>query len=261
MTNPAFPWCGFFQQAEIDKLPAAQALAMLAAIAWADRSGALHPSMKSWARVAHLTPRGLQRAVRALEDKGLVIRTRPSAGGRTSEFRIPVLAENPDHGSGLQPRPTSPQTPTGATLNPDQRNTKPRPGVRGTTKNDQENNQQRAVDVLSMLGLEELRTHPNATPDRLRWIERKAPNAKRSQAGWARDCIVEGWEVPAGFALAVRNEGKAAWLQALDSDKPRQTALVREFRKLEESRAVPKGTTFGSWAFEKYGSEKSDECT
>jgi hypothetical protein len=216
--------------------------------------------MKSWARVAHLTPRGLQRAVRALEDKGLVIRTRPSAGGRTSEFRIPLLAENPDHGSGLQPRPTSPQTPTGATLNPDQRNTKPRPGVRETTKNDQENNHPRAVDVLSRLGLEELRTHANATPDRLRWIESAAPKADRSPAGWARDCIVEGWAVPAALAVAVRTEEKAAWLKALDSDKPRQTALVREFRTLEESGAVPKGTTFGSWAFEKYGSDKSEKC-
>ena len=157
MTNTAWPWRGFFQQADVGKLPAAQAQAMLAAVAWVDRNGALRPSMASWARVAHLTPRGLQRALRRLEERGLVIRTRPSAGGRVSDFRIPLLAENPDHGSGLQHRPTAPQTPTGAPLNPDRRDTKPRPGVRGTTKNDQREQPTTASVVVSSVarGMEE----------------------------------------------------------------------------------------------------------
>jgi hypothetical protein len=51
------------------------------------------------------------------------------------------------------------------------------------------------VDVFSRFGIENLREHPNVTPDRVEYIERCAPNAKNPSA-WAAKCIRDSWKVP-----------------------------------------------------------------
>lgn len=65
------------------------------------------------------------------------------------------------------------------------------------------------VDVLALLGLEHLRGNPNATPERLAWIERAAPG-KKSPSGWAAACIRGGWAVPAPTEADAKAAGKAA---------------------------------------------------
>lgn len=51
------------------------------------------------------------------------------------------------------------------------------------------------VDVFDRLGISSLREHPNATPERMAWIEREAPS-KKNPSGWAAQCIREGWKPP-----------------------------------------------------------------
>lgn len=141
MTMPSatgvWPWSAMRRLAAAPTSTLAQRAALLAAVTWADREGRLRPSIETWARVAGLSTRGLQRALRELEALGLVERERESRGGPrgTNLFRIPLLAKNPDPPSGLEPRPASPSTPTGATRNPDRRDAQPRPPVGGTPIN------------------------------------------------------------------------------------------------------------------------------
>lgn len=50
-------------------------------------------------------------------------------------------------------------------------------------------------DVFDRLGIPNYRGHPNATPERLAWIEREAPT-KTSPGGFAAAAIRDGYAVP-----------------------------------------------------------------
>jgi hypothetical protein len=131
------PWTALRRLADAPTETLAQRAALLAAVMWADADGKLRPSMATWARVAGMKLRTLQRVLRQLEALGVVEQVRPSIGGhgRTTVYRVPLLDRNPDAVSGLEPRHTRPTTPTGETPNPDVDGSKPRPTVGGTSKN------------------------------------------------------------------------------------------------------------------------------
>ena len=228
----------------------AERAALLAAVAWVRDDGTLWPAVATWAQLAGLTPRGLQRALRSLEDKGLLLRTQEGGGSRkTTRYRIPLYATTPDRPSAIiEPRPPSPQTPTSTPTNPDGRAPEPRPTVRGTTKNIQENNHQHpaVADVLARLGLDALRTHPNATPERLAWIEREA-RTKKNPAGWAAACIRDAWAVPAATPEQQTDDKRAQRERILaDFDampQPARAELIamvrRQFPNLAHARSFP----------------------
>jgi hypothetical protein len=90
------------------------------------------------------------------------------------------------------------------------------------------------ADAFTQLRIEDLRSHPHATPDRLAWILREAPRA-RNPAGWARACIVEGWAVPEPTPEDAA-EARRARLDAVDRAYRR---LPRDQRRalLERARA------------------------
>jgi hypothetical protein len=120
-------------------LRGAEQAALLAAVRWVDfGTGEMWPALPTWARLAGLSDRGLQRVLGRLTKTGIVEVLEPSRGGAsasgrgyTTRYKIPALAlnpnlVNPDPGSGLnpdrrapEPRPPRRATPTGATSNPD----------------------------------------------------------------------------------------------------------------------------------------------
>lgn len=92
------------------------------------------------------------------------------------------------------------------------------------------------VDVFSQLGIEHLRGHPNATPDRMAWIAREAPRQK-SPGGWAATCIREGWPVPApseADTKAARKRAREARLAQFDAmpeaERSAVIAIARSWR-------------------------------
>lgn len=221
----------------------AEKAVLLAALRWANDEGELWPSVENWARQSGLVTRSFRRVLRRMVRRGLIERIHTSAGGKaaTSRYRIPALRdparqagpkrlETLTHGQGLihaKHGPPMPQTLTESAPNPDRECPKPCPTVRGTVMNSKENTNEQAAAVLSRLGLERLRSHPNATPDRLAWIEREA-HTKNSPAGWARRCIEEGWAVPepseADHAAAKRaeRERRLAAFDAMPDDQRRE---------------------------------------
>lgn len=175
---------------------------LLAALKWVNADGILWPSLETWGRVAGMDARSMRRIVGRLVKRGILQVEHTSSGGhrRTTRYRL-MMPVDDDGITVNQPGPARLKTRTGASANPDRRCPEPGPAVRGTTKNVQVNqdiniNTPRAVDdVISAMGIEALRHHPNATPERLAWIARDAPS-KRNPAGWAAECIRNGWKVP-----------------------------------------------------------------
>ncbi|MEO1584198.1 MAG: helix-turn-helix domain-containing protein [Planctomycetota bacterium] len=73
-------------------------------------------------------------------------------------------------------------------------------GRHDAAQTDQETNQithhtTPAAAVASLLGSEDMLSHPNATPERLEWIAREAPT-KNKPAGWAAGAIREAYVPP-----------------------------------------------------------------
>ncbi len=254
-TTTAWPWSVHDRLSELS-LTKAQRLTLLAAIRWADPEGVLYPSVLNWSKAAGLTPRGLQRALRQLEEMGLVQRVYVSTGGpaKTSQYRIPILAKNPDSDSGFYSQDTTTATPTQKSKNPDRREKKPRPGFGGTTKNGQENTQQQtsAVDVLSQLKLDSFRDHPNATPDRLEWIRQEAPK-KQNPTGWAAACIRDGWDIPLEITRERNRQQRKRWLADLAKNQPEQQRLLHDYETLKSNGRTRQFKTFGDWAWETFG--------
>lgn len=121
----------------------------LAALYWAGfDTGEFYPAVENWARMAAVRSRSLQRIVARLVSRGILQIVSQSRGGVnqkgrgiTSHYRLVIpgwTAPNPDSQSGLEPRPSARRTPTAKPPNPDPRAVKPRPPVRGTSKNSHE---------------------------------------------------------------------------------------------------------------------------
>lgn len=231
------PWAALDRLRNSGTRNAAERAALLAAVRWANADGVLWPPLDQWAALAGVKVRTLQRSLRSLAERGLVEVVSASPGGsrKTSRYRVPLLTRNPDKPSGMEPRPGKPPTPTAAPTIPDGDDAKPRQGVGLTAKNPQSNPQQQpaAADVFSRLGIQNLRDHPNATPERAAWIEREA-SKKAKPAGWAATCIREGWPVPEpteAEARATRAKVRAAQLAQFDTlpaeERSQITALMR----------------------------------
>lgn len=210
----------------------AERAVLLAALYWVNADGMLWPSMENWARLAGLHPRTCRRVIGRLVERGLLRVVRASRGGPKATTRYEIAAlSNPGPGPRLQPGWKVPGTRVAAPHNPGGECSQQGPTARGTTKNNQENNQQQgvaAVDVFSQLGIEHLRDHPNATPDRLAWIEREAPGMD-SPGGFAAACIRGGWAVPAptkGDAKAARKAAREATLARFDALPGTERATV-----------------------------------
>lgn len=230
MSGP--PWDALDRLRNADTRGVGERAVLLAAARWADAHGVLWPALGLWAELAGVRVRTLQRCLRNMVGRGVVEVVSASPGGSrmTSRYRVPLLARNPDKPSGVEPRPGRTPTPTNETTNPDGDDTKPRQGVGLTTRNPHLNLQQQppAVDVLSRLGIQNLREHPNATPERLAWIGREA-STKANPGGWAAACIREGWAVPApteAEAKASRDAGRAAKLAEFDALPASERAAV-----------------------------------
>ncbi len=130
MTSPPPTFVAMLDR--INSLPtdgAAERAAVLAALRWINRAGELWPSLNNWARLAGLKARSLRRVLRRLEERGIVVVVKASAGGtgRTVRYRFPALtSSNPDTGSGIGHA----RTRTGATRNPDRHDREPGHSVR-----------------------------------------------------------------------------------------------------------------------------------
>lgn len=187
---------------------------LLAAVGFADKDGCLHPSIKTWAGVARCNIRTAQRALESLVKNGIVEVVSRTSGGRgnTTIYRIPLLAENPGVVPGLcdvKPRHGGRETPASGPHNPGTTTPKPRHGAGGTTMKSQMNNhEQPAVavdDVFARFRIEHLRNHPNATPERLAYIEAAAPT-KDYPDRFAAACIRDGYDVPPKFQAVAKKE-------------------------------------------------------
>lgn len=223
----------------IDGVPTkgtAERAALLAALRWVNAGGLLWPSLTNWARTAGMDPRALRRVLRRLTARGILRVVRESRGGAPVPSRYAIVAlVTPDPESGVHPGPGVPRPRTVGAATPDREGPYPGPTVRRTVMNNQENNHEQgaAVDVFSRLGIEHLRGHVNATPERLAWVEREAPS-KRSPGGWAAWCIEQGWDVPAPTAAdetarrKAERESRLARFDALpEAERAAIMALVR----------------------------------
>jgi hypothetical protein len=149
-------------------------------------------------------------------ERGLVEVVSASRGGGTSTYRIPLLAEDPGvmpESSDVRPRQGVPRTPASRPQNPGKSSPKPRHDAGGTTRNHEKEQQPQPSasvdDVFDRFGIQTLRGHPNATPERLAWIEREAPS-KANPAGWAADCIRKAWQPPPPSPEQVKAAHRAA---------------------------------------------------
>ena len=212
---------------------------LLAATRWADGEGLLYPSLASWAELAGLSVRGLRAALRRLEASGLVVRVSDARGGamRTVRYRVPLLADNAEAASGLEPGSSMHITRNSDARNPEVESPKPGSSFRRIAKNSQENNHQQtaaAADFFTRFGIEHLRDHPNATPERVLWIEREAPKNEKP-AGWAAAAILRGYQPPPptkaerAETLRAERQARLARFDALpDPEKAAIIARVRE---------------------------------
>lgn len=162
------------------------------------------PSIATIVGCARLGRRNVQDRIKLLVDRGVVTLVTKSRGGIrangqgvTNRYRINFDALRDEHTErrlrlsrardDVKPRTPRPQTAQSATLNgaPGAHNPTNEPIKEPTTNN---------TSVVASLS-SELRNHPNATPDRLAWIERDAPS-KANPGAWAATCIRNGWAVP-----------------------------------------------------------------
>ncbi len=173
-------------------------------------TGEVWPSIRTIAK-AMSTSESTTRAFidKALKCGALVVIGKRSGGRRPTRYRL-VLPESadpnpPDSGGfGNSGGPSNPGNPPDSAAQrtkgrcPTHRipaSNPPKSGAEPSRTNPDNHSQQPATDVIARLGIENLRDHPNATPDRLEWIAREAPGKSRP-AGWAAKCIREGWDVP-----------------------------------------------------------------
>lgn len=192
--------------------------------------------------MAGINERTLQRRLPHLIKRGLLQVVRASKGGygRTTYYQIPALIDNPDRGSGLKPRQTSAETPTPGEANPDTRAQQPRPAVTQSSK-EYLCEQSTISDVVARLS-PALRGHPNATPDRLAWIEREAPR-KANPLAWAAQNIRQGWDMPPPTpdeVAAQRRATRTLHLRAFDAAVPAiRDQILRRARTMFPNLADP----------------------
>lgn len=220
-------WDRIADLADADTRGLAERSMLLAAIRWVDADGLLWPTLATWAHTAGLSRRGAQRAIQRLVDRGILEVVQQSRGGRrvASVYRLTLTSAPPPaavtahpvrsngaltappvrskggqtahpvrglgaetaHGAPAKLRTARPLTAHGA------------PALRRTTKEQPEEEQPQqgdvVVDSFSRWGIESLRGDPNATPERIAWIDREAAT-KANPSAWAAACIRQGWAVP-----------------------------------------------------------------
>jgi hypothetical protein len=194
---------------------------MLALLQWRNaQTGEAYPGVETIAEAMSTTPRTVRRLINRALNIGALEAIGPRTGGRkptTYRMNLPPPPSRPPLSkSAAHPCQKCPPTPV-KNVRPPLSKMSAHPCQKcppNQQENQQENQQQPkgsignpcttpasavggvvVVDAFTQLRIEDLRDHPNATPDRMAWIQREAPRA-RNPAGWARACIVEGWAVP-----------------------------------------------------------------
>lgn len=212
----------------------AERAALLAAIRWANRDGSFYPAVATWARLAGLSIRGLQNAIKRLLASGLLEAVRHSRGGpsKTTVYRVPAWSDNSarDAGvGGVGPRTAcgverlgtqhqQREPPHHVPPNPARRDAEPRTACGGTEKEQTEEPTTNGDGVVASLS-RELRSNPNLTAERRAFIERVAPT-KKNPPGWAADNIRNGYQVPGRSREALQREQKDArdrWIKDFPS--------------------------------------------
>jgi hypothetical protein len=237
-----------------------EAAVLRAAIALADGDGIVDRTLAEWSKASQLNPRTVRRTLTSLCRRGALELLEQSNGGRGrgNRFRISRLG---NAGATVQPEKpcrSNLETRTTRTLKPDEKT--PLPGHYAPIQTQIIPNQQQqctVVDVFSRFGIESLRGHRNATPKLMAYVASKAPS-KKNPSGWAADYIRKGYEVPESFVKEHENDRRKRWLNELGMHKSRQAALVQEFHAEQRAGRVRRETSFGDWAWDKYGRA---ECT
>ena len=199
--DPGWIWRRYDKIAATDTRHAERA-ALLAAAKWANKNGELYPSLDSWARMAGVTKRRLQQCLKHLAQRELVeVVSRVRSGSKwMTVYRIPCLSDSPVLCARSTARP--PTTLRGSyglsrkssvreseTVSPKQQRTaSERPATNS---------------VVAALSLD-LQNHPNATPERVAWIDREAPT-KRNPAAWAATAIRKAFQIPQPTAAEAAN--------------------------------------------------------
>lgn len=99
-----------------------------------------------------------------------------------------------------------------------------------------------AAAVASLLGSEDLLSHPNVTPELLAWIAREAPK-KKNPAGWAAGAIREGYKPPPLTPEERRAESRQArddLLAQYDAMPPNERADILALALADHPRLDPR---------------------
>jgi len=190
--DPGWIWRRYDKIAATDTRHAERA-ALLAAAKWANKNGELYPSLDSWARMAGVTKRRLQQCLKRLAQRELVeVVSRARSGSKwTTVYRIPCLSDTPV----LFARNTAQSAKTQRGSCGLSRKSSVRESETASPKQQRTAIERPATNsVVAALSLD-LQNHPNATPERVAWIDREAPT-KRNPAAWAATAIRKAFQIP-----------------------------------------------------------------
>lgn len=188
----------------------------LALLEWRDgTTGELWPAVRTIARAMSVAESTVRLRLREAEACGALVLTGHRRGGRRParyEMALPEPGPNPPESGGFNP-PKSGAEPTESRRRTHRIST-PNPPESGPDPSSIPPSNQPTtpaavvVDSFSRLGIESLRGHANATPERIAWIAREAPS-KANPSAWAAACIREAWEIPPPSEADVRAAARA----------------------------------------------------
>lgn len=214
------------------------------------KTGEVRPAVSTIARAMGLSASTVRTYInQAIACGALELSGSRSGGRRPTTYRLNLPPANPPKSGGLSGSHHTPNPPESVAhpagfWSPTRRNpagTPPKSGDEQPREQPMNNTNEQAVAVLARLGLERLRSNPNATPDRLAWIEREA-HTKKSPAGWARACIEEGWNLPEASeadqaaAKQAERDRRLAAFDAMPDDQRREVlqTVRRKFPNLSD---------------------------
>ena len=204
----------------LSDLTATQRLLLLTMQTFADSSHwILWPSNTTLARHMGCDKRTVQKAIAIVHEAGLIAHIGIHASG-TNHWQI-----NADELVRRYPPPNRKQSTGGGGPTPPPRGADsqgggvtPSGGWQRTTQTNHQTNQElnnttAEVALISILGSDDLLTHPNATTERVEWVVREAPT-KKNPAGWAAGAIRKGYIIPPKSPVESKVERRAQFEKA-----------------------------------------------